>query len=226
MAKDLILIVEDDKELSEIIKNYLLREDYGVAQVFDGENAIREIKRLSPKVILLDIMLTDVDGMDILSQLRELFHIPVIVISAKSSESDKLVMLGLGADDYMVKPFSMREMVARVKGLLRRENIYSGKTDKAKIFGRLKIDSECFKVTVDETELQLTAKEFKLLDFLSSNPDKVYSKQQLMNSVWGYDGFVDENTVSVLIARLREKLSAFSIDCIKTVWGVGYKWQN
>lgn len=224
--KDLILIIEDDKELSGIIKNYLLREDFGVEQVFDGNLALSEIKRLSPKAVLLDIMLPNLDGMEIIKELRNISHIPVIVISAKSAESDKLVMLGLGADDYMIKPFSMREMVARVKGQLRREGIYNAKPEKVKVFGNLKICSEEFKATVNDNELQLTAKEFKLLDFLTANEGRVFSKQQLMDSVWGVDGFVDENTVSVSIARLREKLAAHGIENIKTVWGVGYKWQK
>jgi len=224
--KDLVMIIEDDKELSEIMKDYLLREDYAVEQVFDGNLALNEIKRTQPKVILLDIMLPNLDGIEIIKEIRGILNIPVIVISAKSAESDKLIMLGLGADDYMIKPFSMREMTARVKGQIRRENIFSQKTDKAKVFGDLKINSENFKATVNEVEIQLTAKEFKLLDFLTSNQGRVFTKQQLMDSVWGYDGFVDENTVSVCIARLREKLAAFNIDGIKTVWGVGYKWQD
>lgn len=226
MAKDLILIIEDDRELSDIMKKYLIRDAFNVIQIYDGLLAINELKKSIPKVILLDIMLPNFDGVEILKELRDTLNIPVIIISAKSTETDKLMMFGLGADDYMTKPFSMREMVARIKGLIRRENIYYDKNEQVKTFDNLRIYSGQYKAEVNGVELFLTAKEFKLLDYLTSNKDRVYSKQQLIDYVWGFENYIDENAVCVCIARLREKLSAHDIDNIKTVWGVGYKWQE
>lgn len=220
-----ILIIEDDKDLSEIIKGYLLRENYNAVCKFNGEDGLKALNEIRPLVVILDLMVPIIDGIEICKTIRKEYNIPIIVISAKSSEADKLLLLGLGADDYLTKPFSMKELVARVSAQVRRLNMHS-RNDNSKYFGSLKIFPEFFRAEVDGEEINLTAKEFKLLDFLTANAGRVFTKQQLMDKVWGYDGFVDENTVTVSIARLREKLSQYNVGGVKTVWGVGYKWEN
>ena len=220
-----ILIIEDDKDLSEIIKGYLLRENYKVLCCANGDSGLTLVRNVKPDVVILDLMIPGLDGEEVCKIIRRECNIPIIIISAKSSEADKLLLLGLGADDYLIKPFSMKELTARVNAQVRRLKMYQSSASGFREYKGLKIYPEHFIVNFNNEEISLTAKEFKLLDFLSENSGKVYTKQQLLDAVWGYDEYINDNTVTVSIARLREKLSAFNINAIKTVWGVGYKWE-
>lgn len=233
MANEKILIVEDDIDLSGVMKDYLVKEGFEVRQAFGGKVGMDYADTYLPSLIILDIMLPQVDGIEVCRNIRLRSHAPIIIISAKSSDYDKIVSLGVGADDYLTKPFSLIELVARVKSHLRRFISFTGEHNSTSITpdakrscGRLIIDSKSFTVTAGEKDISFTSKEFKLLDYLSKHPNTVFSKEQLMDSVWGFTEFIDENTIAVYIGRIREKLAREGLDYIKTVWGVGYKWES
>lgn len=222
-----ILIAEDNLEISDTMRNYLIRAGYVVSQAFDGGDAIEQARRLSPDLILLDIMMPVADGYEVCESIRRDMNIPIIVVSAKVAEEDKIRLFELGADDYITKPFSFKEMVCRVNAQIRR---YYGLNRPAanadRHFGALMISSERFEAKVNGEPLNLTAKEFKILDFLTLNQNQIFSKQKLIDAVWGIDEYIDENTVVVTIARLREKLEKAGVNNIVTIWGLGYKWQD
>lgn len=230
MTNNKILIVEDDIDLSKIIKDFLINDKYEVRQAYDGNEGLDLAKSFNPDLIILDIMLPKTDGIEVCKSIRNIANVPIIIISAKNSDYDKVLALGVGADDYLTKPFSIIELVARVKSNLRRANEFSIKINNSnlnkKTFGRLIIDNSCYEVTVDNKKLDFSPKEFQLLDFLTSHPNMVFSKDQLIDNIWGYSEFIDQNTIAVYIGRLREKLTKENITNIKTVWGVGYKWEN
>lgn len=229
MEETNILIVEDDKDLSSIIRDFLVNERYNVKQVYSGLEAIEEAKELNPTLIILDIMLPGVDGIEVCRKIRTFSHCPILVISAKSSDSDKLLSLGMGADDYITKPFSLPELMGRVKSHIRRFTTFSSSVSQVssiekRVSGNLTIIPASFSASVDGREILLTSKEFKLLDFLSSHPSQVFCKEQLIECVWGYSDYIDSNTIAVYIGRLREKLAKENVSYIKTLWGAGYKW--
>lgn len=227
-ANEKILVIEDDRDLSGIIVNFLKKEEYTVKSAFDGDEGIRLAAEFEPQLILLDIMLPKVDGMEVCRRIRGGSTAPIMVISAKSSDMDKLLLLGIGADDYLTKPFSLIELGARARSHLRRYTSFGvaeKEAEKPRVFGDIVIDAICHRVTVCGNEVELTSKEFKLLDYLSQHPSQVFSKEQLIDNVWGYTEYIDINTITVYIGRLREKLSAGGACYIKTVWGVGYKWE-
>lgn len=231
MNKDLILLIEDDIDLSRIIKDFLLSAGYKVLQSQKGKEGLSIAKTLKPSLILLDIMLPELDGIEICKELRTTTSIPIVIISAKSSDYDKVLALGVGADDYLTKPFSQIELVARVKAHLRRQQEFFNYSHlNKKIFkkeiGNLVIDPISHIVSVGGIKIEFSPKEFQLLDFLSSNPSQVFSKDRLINSIWGYNEYIDENTIAVYVGRVREKLAKEGINYIKTVWGVGYKWEK
>lgn len=222
-----VLIAEDNVELSDMARNYLMKEDYIVYQAFDGRQAIEMAQSLNPDILLLDIMMPVCDGYEVCQSVRLDKIIPIIIISAKVSEEDKLKMLELGADDYMTKPFSFKEMVGRVNAQLRRYYQFdAAKVGDIRLYGNLVISSNDMVVKVDGKELNLTAKEFKLLDVLTLNANHVFSKQKIIDEVWGVDEYIDENTVAVTVARLRDKLKKVGVEKLETVWGFGYKWRN
>lgn len=222
-----ILIAEDNTELSDMMRNYLLRVGHGVYQAFDGEQALQMAKKLNPDLVLLDIMLPKKDGYEICRTIRKSKDIPIIVVSAKVAEEDKERMFALGADDYMTKPFSFNEMVMRVSAQLRRYYEFNANKNKGtRHYGNLTVSSEHFEAKVGETPLSLTAKEFKILDYLTENENQIIPRQKLIDEVWGVDEYIDENTLAVTIARLRDKLGKVGINNVVTVWGLGYKWQN
>lgn len=228
MANEKILLIEDDFDLSGIIYDFLTKEGFEVKKAFHGEDGIQMANSFDPALILLDIMLPKVDGIEVCRMIRMHSTAPVIVISAKNSDMDKLLLLGIGADDYLTKPFSLLELGARVKSHIRRYTSFNKsmiQTTGTKIFGNIMIDSLSYRVTVDGKEIELTSKEFRLLDYLSSHPAQVFSKEQLIDNVWGYTEYIDLNTITVYIGRLREKLTKAGACYIKTVWGVGYKWE-
>ena len=221
-----ILIAEDNVELSDIMRNFLLKDGKTVYQAFDGVEALNIAKNMKPDLVLLDIMMPKKDGFEVCRELRKYASFPIIIVSAKASEDDKIKMFDLGADDYITKPFSNKEMVYRVNAQLRRYFEYNKNASQAeRQYGELFISSTYMQAKVGGEVLPLTAKEFKLLDYLTKNENCLFGKQKLIDEVWGLEEYIDENTVAVTVARLREKLEAKGVNHIVTVWGLGYKWQ-
>jgi len=220
-----ILLVEDDRDFSDVVAAYLENEGFSVSQAYTGSEAIEKSVEIDPQLILLDIMLPEKDGIEVCRQIRASSHAPIIMISAKNTDQDKLLSLGMGADDYMTKPFSLPEMVGRIRAHLRRYSAYD-KEQKTRVYGTLAVDPKAYKATIGGEPISLTSKEFHLLDFLSSHPEQVFSKAQLMDEIWGYNVYVDDNTIAVYVGRLREKMTQAHAYHIKTVWGVGYKWDE
>lgn len=230
MSNERIMLVEDEQDLARIIRDFLVREGYRVELQDNGKTALECFPELSPDLVILDVMLPGLDGMEVCRQIRAKSDIPVLILSAKSTEIDKILGLGLGADDYMTKPFGSGELLARVKALLRRYSASS--TAKApsanlKRFGELEIDEEAYLVLKNGRDAGLVAKEFELLRFLMQNPNKVFSRDQLFDQIWGFDEYGDISTVTVHIRKIREKIETdpSKPKFIKTVWGVGYKFE-
>lgn len=222
-----ILVIEDEQDISRVIKDYLTINGYEVLVVENGQEGLKLIDTLSPDFIILDIMLPDVDGIELCRQIRETCITPILILSARGSDTDKVLGLGFGTDDYMTKPFSLSELVARINAHLRRGDMDSRpKHDELLQYGSLIIDKKAYKVTIEGREISLSAKEFELLYYLSKHKNQVFSKSQLLDAVWGYETFGDESTITVYIRRLREKLESDPSNptFIKTVWGVGYKF--
>ncbi len=220
-----ILIIEDEKELATILGSYLKVEGFSSVTAFDGEQGLKQFLQEPADLVLLDIMLPIMNGVEVCKRIRETSDVPIIMISAKDGEMDKVIALGVGADDYVTKPFSPLELVARVKAQLRRyDNSLSRNEEKGKRLqiGRLILDVEAYKADIDSKPVELTTKEFEILVFMARNPGRVYTKEQIYQGVWGTD-VLDENTVSVYINRIRDKMKPFHMNCISTVWGVGYK---
>ncbi len=221
-----ILIAEDNVEISDMMRNYLKRAGHIVYQAYDGEQALDFARSMEPDLVLLDIMMPIKDGYEVCRTLRKEMDIPIIVVSAKVAEEDKERMFALGADDYMTKPFSFNEMNMRVGAQLRRYYEFNANKNKGtRHYGELTVSSERFEAKYKEETIALTAKEFKILDYLTLNENQIIPKQKLIDEVWGVDEYIDENTVAVTIARLREKLAKVGVTNIVTVWGLGYKWQ-
>lgn len=224
-----ILIIEDEKELAEILGAYLKVEGFRTIVATDGQMGLDCFQQEQPSLVLLDIMLPKVDGITICREIREASEIPVIMISAKSGEMDKVVALGIGADDYVTKPFSPLELVARVKAQLRRyqKSVDTRVTSSQVITtGDLVLNKACYQAFVSEDELVLTTKEFEILCFLAESPGRVFSKTQIYEGVWGYENISDDNSVTVYINRIREKLNRMDRQYIQTVWGAGYKFSD
>ncbi len=222
-----ILVIEDEKDISRVIKDYLTINGYEVLIAENGCEGLESIDNMSPDFIILDIMLPDIDGIELCRQIRDNYSTPILILSARGSDTDKVLGLGFGADDYMTKPFSLSELVARIKAHLRRGSMDSRSVhDELLQFGGLVIDKKAYKVMREGQEISLSAKEFELLYYLSKHKNQVFSKGQLLDAVWGYDSLGDESTITVYIRRLREKLESdpSAPTFIKTVWGVGYKF--
>ena len=221
-----ILIAEDNTELSDMMRNYLIKAGHSVYQAFNGAQALEYARSMQPDLVLLDIMMPVVDGYEVCAELRRSMSIPVIVVSAIVGEDEKLRMFELGADDYITKPFSFKEMVGRVNAQLRRYYEFNTKAKAEREYGDLSVSSPRHEVKVKDEIVPLTAKEFALLDVLTRHPNQLFGKRQLIDLVWGYDDYIDENTVAVTVARLRDKLGKYGINNVVTVWGLGYKWQD
>ena len=223
---DKILVIEDDIDLGNLIKDYLEINEFEVVIANDGLKGIELANDPMIKLIILDIMLPLLDGVEVCKRIRTISKIPILMLSAKSGEMDKILTLGVGADDYMTKPFSPMELVARVKAHIRRYTSFSNdKKSDIKQFGNLIIDSKGYKAILNGKEVSFTSKEFQILDFFTSNPSQVFSKSQVYENVWGYSEYMDENTIAVYVKRIREKLGEYGEKSIKTIWGVGYKWE-
>ncbi|MDY4114786.1 MAG: response regulator transcription factor [Blautia sp.] len=230
VSKQKILIVDDDNNIAELIALYLTKECFETKIVNDGEEALKEFASFHPDLIILDLMLPEVDGFDICRQVRQEKNIPIIMVSAKKDDIDKIRGLGLGADDYMTKPFSPSELVARVKAHMDRYNRLIGsnvqKNDIVEIRG-IKIDKTARRVWVNGEETTFTSKEYDLLTFLAENPNRVFTKEELFREIWDMESVGDIATVTVHIKKIREKIefNTAKPQYIETIWGVGYRFK-
>lgn len=227
-----ILVIEDDFEINQLIAKYLEKEGFRVESAYNGEDAIQLLTTNEYQLVILDMMLPKVEGKEVLRKLREEQKIPVIILSAKDSEMDKIMGLNLGADDYIIKPFTIGELVARVKAQLRRFQNFNSSTTTTTLaasnilhHGDLQLNNETYTVTVDGEAKKITSKEFAILKLFLSNPTRVFTKSQIFESVWQEESFTDDNTVMVHVNRLRAKIEKdpSKPKYIKTVWGFGYK---
>lgn len=228
-----VLVVDDEERIRRLLKMYLERENYIIEEAADGDRALKMALENDYDVILLDLMMPGIDGIEVCKQLREKKSTPVIMLTAKGEETNRVQGFEVGADDYIVKPFSPREVVLRVKAILRRasKTSYLQTDTTAKdiiVYPHLTIDNDAHRVTADGKEVNLTPKEYELLFFLAKSPDKVFDREQLLKEVWQYEFFGDLRTVDTHVKRLREKLNRVSETAAKmivTVWGVGYKFE-
>lgn len=223
-----ILLVEDDHSISEMVENYLTKEGFQVHCAYDGDEARQRLQQEVFDLILLDIMLPKLNGIELLKLLRENSTIPVLILSAKDSEVDKALGLGFGADDYMTKPFSMIELVARIRASIRRATQYSGKIEDVPTpihIHEMTMNPENFQVYKNGEEIKLTSKEWAILKLFFTNPKRVYTKEQIYQAVWQDVYYGDENIINVHMRRLREKIEddPSSPKYIQTLWGIGYR---
>jgi DNA-binding response OmpR family regulator len=223
-----IAIVEDEANIAEVVALYLKRAGYQVQHYADGRAALEGLTRQPPDLAILDVMLPGLDGFALTRQLRDRFELPIILLTARREEADRIAGLELGADDYVVKPFSPQELVSRVRAVLRRANKSAAvEKESALAFSTISIDPQTRLVTIASKEINLTAKEFDLLHYLARAPRQVFTRDQLLESIWGISEFIDPGTVTVHIRRLREKIEADPANPthLLTVWGVGYKFE-
>lgn len=222
-----VLVVDDDINIVKLIKLYLEKEDYTVCTASNGLEALEVWKRENPSIIVLDIMMPELDGNGVCREIRKSSDIPIIMLTAKGETFDKVLSLELGADDYIVKPFEPKELVARIKAILRRsESKAAVSDDKIVKFDKLEVNLVNYELKIDDKILEIPPKELELLYFLASNPNRVFTREQLLEEVWGFDYFGDSRTVDVHIKRLREKIDGIDANWqLKTVWGVGYKFE-
>ena len=229
LSQNRILVVDDDKNICELLRLYLEKEGFDVILAFDGADGLSKFTKENPDLILLDIMMPNMDGWQVCREIRKNSQCPIIMLSAKGETIDKVLGLELGADDYVVKPFDSKEVVARIKAILRRssqsvENDTANK--KIVTFNKLSINLESYELKVDGVVIDTPPKELELLFHLASNPNRVYTRDQLLDEVWGFEYYGDSRTVDVHVKRLREKLEDTCDDwSLKTVWGVGYKFE-
>ena len=220
-----VLVVDDEPIVREVVVRYLEREGYRTLEAGDGDLARRLLERHSPGLVVLDVMLPGTDGLELCRWIRARSALPIIMLTARGDEADRIVGLELGADDYVTKPFSPRELAARVRTVLRRSHPVAGDTERL-VFDNLTIDSTTREVTKAGVPLRLTVKEFDLLWFVARHPRQVFSRDQLMDGVWGYEAALDTGTVTVHVRRLREKIEDDPSHprFLQTVWGVGYRF--
>lgn len=224
-ARTSILIADDDKNICELIRLYLEKEGYNVTCVFDGEAAVANAFRVDYAAIILDIMMPKKDGIEVLKEIRKKSNVPIIMLTAKGETIDKVIGLEFGADDYIVKPFEPKELIARIKAILRRIDFDSEPVQRVN-YENLSIDMSTYELKIADEVIPIPPKELELLNFLCSHPNKVFTRDQLLNEVWGYDYYVDSRTVDVHVKRLREKIDGKSSKWeLKTVWRVGYKFE-
>ena len=228
MLKTKILLVDDDPNIRQLVNLYLAREGFEVDMAERGDEALKKVLASPPNLMLLDVMLPGMDGWQVLREVRKTSNVPIIMLTAKDETFDKVLGLELGADDYIAKPFDMKELVARIKAVVRRyQTPDSADANKALTFPGLTVNISQYTVNYMGKELEMPPKELELLNFLASHPNQVFTREQLLEQVWGYDYFGDSRTVDVHVKRLREKLTEGEKLGwqIKTVWGVGYKFE-
>ena len=225
MAKT-VLIVEDDRNIADLLRLYLEKEGYEVAIAYTGIQGVEKFREVQPSLILLDVMLPEMDGWGVCRTIRAESKVPIIMLTAKGETEDKVNGLKQGADDYITKPFEMKEVLARIEAVLRRSGIAPERTARRLVFDKLVIDMDAFELIVDGKKVPTPPKELELLYHLASSPNITFSRNRLLDEVWGFDYFGDTRTVDVHIKRLREKLEGVSDKwALKTVWGVGYKFE-
>ncbi|MBE7023340.1 MAG: response regulator transcription factor [Clostridia bacterium] len=227
-----VLIVDDEKNICELIRLYVEKEGYDTCTAYDGEDAVSKFKTENPDIIILDIMLPKKDGWQVCREIRAAGNTPIIMLTAKGELFDKVLGLELGADDYVVKPFEPKELVARIKAVLRRGALAeSSEEENPNIlkFDGLTINRDTYEVYLDEKLLEMPPKEFELLYFLASNANKVFTRDQILDEVWGYEYFGESRTIDVHIKRIREKIEVNQGEnptwCLRTIWSVGYKFE-
>lgn len=230
MANEKILVVDDDKNICELLRLYLVKEGYNVTMVHDGSAALTEFDKLHPDLVLLDVMMPIMDGWEVCRKIRAKDNTPIIMLTAKGETYDKVLGLELGADDYVVKPFDAKEVVARVKAVLRRtqgKNDNAEESKKVVTYDKLEINIANYELKVNGVQIDTPPKELELIYHFASNPNRVFTRDQLLDEVWGFEFYGDSRTVDVHVKRLREKLEGVSDKWeLKTVWGVGYKFET
>ena len=227
MSQYKILIVDDDENICELLRLYLEKDGFSTVVANDGAQAVEFTEKYNPDLILLDIMLPKLDGWQVCREIRKTKETPIIMLTAKGETFDKILGLELGADDYVSKPFDTKEVIARIKAVLRRssESDKSSQVQEVR-FDKLVINLTNYELVVDGKRIDTPPKELELIYHLASNPNRVYTRDQLLDEVWGFDYYGDSRTVDVHVKRLREKLENVSENwCLKTVWGVGYKFE-
>ena len=229
-VKQKILIVDDDNNIAELISLYLTKECYDTKIVNDGEQALIAFEHYKPNMLLLDLMLPGIDGYQVCREIRAKSDVPIIMLSAKGEVFDKVLGLELGADDYILKPFDSKELVARVKAVLRRfqpakPEAYASVNIKCVEYPGLIVNLSNYSVTYDGQQIDMPPKELELLYFLASSPNQVFTREQLLDHIWGYEYIGDTRTVDVHVKRLREKINDHKSWGISTVWGIGYKFE-
>ncbi len=222
-----ILIVDDDANICELLRLYLEKDGFSTVVASDGEQAVEFVDKHNPDLVLLDIMLPKLDGWQVCREIRKTSNVPIIMLTAKGETFDKILGLELGADDYISKPFDTKEVVARIKAVLRRTNDNDNKDKVNEVrFDKLTVNITNYELVVDGKMIDTPPKELELIYHLASNPNRVYTRDQLLDEVWGFDYYGDSRTVDVHVKRLREKLENVSDKwSLKTVWGVGYKFE-
>lgn len=221
-----VLVVEDDNNIAELLRLYLQKDGFEVSHAADGGKAVEMAKEIQPDLVLLDIMLPVMDGWQVCRELRKTMKMPIIMLTAKGETEDKVSGLEMGADDYIVKPFEVKELLARVHAVLRRTGDDGKPKSKKLTFDKLVINLDSYELIVDGKKIDTPPKEMELLYHLAATPNRVYTRNQLLDEVWGFDYFGDSRTVDVHIKRLREKVENVSDQwALKTVWGVGYKFE-
>lgn len=227
MSAEKILVVDDDKNICELLRLYLEKEGYSVILCHDGQEAVVKFNALNPDMILLDIMLPSLDGWQVCREIRKKSNVPIIMLTAKGETFDKVLGLELGADDYVVKPFDTKEIVARIKAVLRRiSQSTQNEESKEVVYDKLVVNMTRYELKVNNKVVDTPPKELELLFHLASNPNRVYTRDQLLDEVWGFEYYGDSRTIDVHVKRLREKLEGISEKwALKTVWGVGYKFE-
>jgi DNA-binding response OmpR family regulator len=223
-----ILIADDNKQITSILEEYAKKEGYTPHVAYDGREALRLFEQVKPDVVLLDVMMPGIDGFEVCREIRKTSNVPVIMVTARGEDFERIMGLDIGADDYIVKPFSPGEVMARVRAVLRRLTRDEDAKKQVHIIDNLVIDLDNYEVKIDQNLVSLTKKEIEILWTLAKNKNKVFSRENLLNSLWGYDYFGDSRTVDSHIKRLRAKLDEFTHDTweIKTIWGVGYKFEG
>ena len=227
MQKEKILIVDDDKNICDLLRMYLEKEGYTVVMEHNGIDAVNTFNTENPDLVLLDIMLPQLDGWQVCREIRKTSEKPIIMLTAKDETFDKVLGLELGADDYVTKPFDTKEIVARIKAVLRRTSATKGSDMKEVRYDKLVINLSNYDMKVDGVSVDTPPKELELIYHLASNPDRVFTRDQLLDDVWGFDYYGDSRTVDVHIKRLRDKLKGVSDEWeLRTIWSVGYKFET
>ena len=226
MSSEKILVVDDDQNICELLRLYLEKEDYSVVIANDGASAVSTFNAENPALVLLDIMLPKLDGWQVCREIRKFSEVPIIMLTAKGEVFDRVLGLELGADDYVVKPFDAKEVIARIKAVLRRSASSMADEVKEVHYDKLSINLTNYELKVNGTQVDTPPKEMELIFHLAKNPNRVFTRDQLLDEVWGFDYYGDSRTVDVHIKRLREKLDGVSDKWeLRTVWGVGYKFE-